>query len=742
MTVEPILSKETAKDSPKDGAPAMVWPPSVLDPAMYINREISLLDYNARVLEEAQDARNPLLERLKFCAIVAGMLDEFFMIRVSGIREQVAAGITERSPDGMTPAEEIAAIRRRGIPLLAAQSATFAEQLQPALAEQGIVIADYAALTGAQHDALREYFDRVVFPITTPLAVDPGHPFPHISNLSLNLAVELQDPDGQQHFARVKVPNVIPRLVAVPPSDGQDGRGRPAVYAWLDQVLAANLGALFPQMQLLTIHPFRVIRDADLEIQELEADDLLETVERSLSRRRFGEAVALFLNPAMPAHLRRLLTANLELDESDVYTVAGPMGLSDLMELTRLNRPDLKYPMFTPRVPPVLHPGGDLFHAIQQNDILLHHPFDSFNAIVDFIRTAAMDPHVLAIKQTLYRVGSNSPIIEALLQAAEAGKQVAVLMELKARWDEENNIESARALEHVGVHVTYGLIGLKTHCKIALVVRKEEDSIRRYVHLGTGNYNPSTARSYTDLGLLTARPDFGADASELFNYLTGYSKQAKYRKLLVAPLTLRTGLLALIEREIARQREHGDGRLIFKMNGLVDPALIETLYRASQAGVAIDLLVRGVCCLRPGVPGLSDHIRVTSIIGRFLEHSRLYYFGKGGKGELLMGSADLMPRNLDHRVETLFPVEDENLRNFIVNDVLELYLRDTVKARILQPDGMYTRATASDLLPPYDVQAALVERVTSDPEVVFPLSALPKKYRKYLTKYGRVDPQE
>jgi polyphosphate kinase len=537
------------------------------------------------------------------------------------------------------------------------------------------------------------------------------------------------------------VPKVLPRFDVVPGHDGQEGRGGPVVYVWLEQVLAANLGALFPQMQLLEVHPFRVIRDADIEIQELEAADLLQTVERSLARRRFGSAVALFLNPGMPDHLRALLAENLELDETDIYTVAGPLGLSDLFELYRLDRPDLKDPPFTPRIPTTLRDQPDPFYAIQQGDILLHHPFDSFTPVIDFIRAAAIDPNVLAIKQTLYRVGSASPIVEALLEAAEAGKQVAVLVELKARFDEENNIEWARALEHAGVHVTYGLIGLKTHCKIALVVRKEGDGIRRYVHLGTGNYNPVTARVYTDMGLLTCRPDLGADASELFNYLTGYSKQTTYRKLLVAPIALRSGLLVRIEREIKRHRKQGDGRLLFKMNSLVDPAFIEALYRASQAGVQVDLIVRGVCCLRPGVPGVSEHIRVHSIVGRFLEHTRLYYFRNGGQEELLMGSADLMPRNLDHRVETLFPVEDEAIRAHILNDVLELYLRDTAKTRVLLADGTYARRPPSDGSA-VDTQATLLARVINEAEPAVTLHALPKKYRKHLTIYGRVDPVE
>ena len=718
-------------------------PQAVLRSSLYFNRELELIHFNARVLDEALDVRNPLLERAKFLSIVNSNTDEFFMVRASGIREQVKAGISDRSPDGMTPQEELWALRQATLPLLDRQSDLFCHTLQPALAKQGVRIADYEELSPEQKRFAREYFDRMVFPVCTPLAVDPGHPFPHISNLSLNLAVELQAPNGRVHFARVKVPNVLSRLVEIPIDEKRGGKGRTPRYmfTWLEQVLMANLDALFPAMQIVEVHPFRVIRDADIEIQELEAYDLLETVEQSLSRRRFGSAVALFHNPGMSDHLRDLLVTNLELDPVDVYEVAGPLGLSDLMEVYKLDRPDLKDPVFVPRTPPVLRKEKDIFAAIRRGDILLHHPFDSFKPVVDFIRSAAEDKDVLAIKMTLYRVGRDSPIVEALLDAVQEGKQVAVLVELKARFDEENNIEWAKALEQAGVHVTYGLIGLKTHCKVALVVRKEGDGIRRYVHLGTGNYNPITARLYTDMGLLTCSPDFGADASDLFNYLTGYSQQTRYRKLLVAPIALRAGLLALIEREIKQQREHGNGRLVFKMNSLVDPALIEALYRASQAGVKVDLLVRGICCLRPGVPNVSENIRVISIVGRFLEHSRIFYFRNNGKEDLFMGSADLMPRNLDNRVEVIFPVDDEGIKRQVISDVLESYLRDNVKARILQSDGTYVQQHPGKH-PGFDVQLALLNEATGgeNGELTLQVSGLPNKYRKYLSSYGRVDP--
>ena len=731
---------EFAGDTPED---VIALPQAVLRSSLYMNRELGLIQFNERVLNEALDQRNPLLERVKFLSIFNSNTDEFFMVRASGIREQVKAGVSDRSPDGMTPQEELWAMRQATLPLLDRQCDLFANTLQPVLAKHGVRIANYEELSPEQKRASRDYFDRMVFPVCTPLAVDPGHPFPHISNLSLNLAVELQAPNGRSHFARVKVPNVLPRLVPVPVEGAKSSKGRTPRYAftWLEQVLMANLDALFPAMQIVEVQPFRVIRDADIEIQELEAYDLLETVEQSLSRRRFGSAVALFHNPGMSERLRELLVKNLELDDIDVYEVEGPLGLSDLIEVYKLDRADLKDPVFVPRIPARLRKEKDIFASIRRGDILLHHPFDSFKPVVDFIRIAAEDRDVLAIKMTLYRVGSDSPIVEALLDAVQAGKQVAVLVELKARFDEENNIEWAKALEQAGVHVTYGLLGLKTHCKVALVVRKEGDGIRRYVHLGTGNYNPTTARLYTDMGLLTCSADFGADVSELFNYITGYSQQTRYRKLLVAPIAMRAGLLALVEREIKQHREHGNGRLIFKMNSLVDPALIEALYRASQQGVKVDLLVRGICCLRPGVPNVSENIRVISVVGRFLEHSRIFYFRNGGEEEIYMGSADLMPRNLDNRVEVLFPIEDESIKREVITDVLGSYLRDNVKARVLQPDGTYVQQHPGKG-PGFDAQLALLNEATGGEtgEMTLSVSALPNKYRKYLSSYGRVDP--
>jgi polyphosphate kinase len=686
-------------------------------PELYINRELSWIEFNRRVLEDAADPRHPVLERVKFLSIYNSNLDEFFMIRLSGLKEQLQSGVTEAAPDGLTVSEQLLEIRKALEPLAIEQRALFTHQISPALAEQGVRITELAALRSAEQAALKEYFEREIFPVLTPLAFDPGHPFPHISNLSLNLAVTVTDPKEGERFARIKIPSVLPRLVPVhrPGSDAlPTAARRPQTFIWLEQLVAAHLPALFPGLEVVESYAFRVIRDADIEIQEDEAADLSRSVEASLLERRFGSVVQLTVETTMPARLRTLLASNLRIGPDDVYAEDGPLGLADLSELLRLDRPDLKDPPFAPRVPHALRSAGeDVFEAIKRQDVLLHHPFDSFTPLVDLIQTAARDPQVLAIKQTLYRVGSHAPVVDALMEAAGQGKQVAVLVELKARWDEENNIEWARSLERAGVHVAYGMVGLKTHAKIALVVRKEQDGIRRYVHLGTGNYNATTARIYTDLGLLTCNPELGADASDLFNYLTGYSTQSTYRRLLVGPVSLRSSFLERIEREIAVHRASGGGRLILKMNSLVDAEIIQALYRASQVGVTIDLLVRGVCCLVPGVPGVSETIRVTSIVGRFLEHSRIYYFHNGGEEEIQLGSADLMPRNLDRRVETLFPIEDPGLRAWLRGDLLDAYLRDTVNARVLGADGRYARVTPAAGEQPFDSQAYFLTQAGS-----------------------------
>ncbi|MEN9935593.1 MAG: hypothetical protein RLZZ387_2172 [Chloroflexota bacterium] len=684
--------------------------PGRINPELYINRELSWLAFNRRVLEEAQDARNPLLERVKFLAIFSANLDEFFMIRYSGVREQIQSGVTKLSPSGHTPQEQLAAIRAEVLPLMAESQRLLREELLPALREAGVYVLRYDELSDRQRAALHGYFEREVFPVLTPLAIDASRPFPFISNLNINLAVAIDDRRHGRRYARVKAPESLPRLVQLPPDVCDEVEGQPQTcFVWIEEVIAANLGSLFPGKRVAEAYSFRVTRDTDLEITEDEAGDLLETMEENVRQRRFGQVVRLSIDACASQEVRHLLTDNLEVGEDDVYLVHGPLRLSALMELYALDRPDLKDPPFVPGVPQVLR-AEDMFAAIRRNDVLLHHPFDSFSPVTSLIEAAARDPQVLAIKMTLYRVGRNSPIVQALMEAREEGKQVAALVELKARFDEENNIGWARALEAVGVHVSYGLIGLKTHAKLLLIVRKEQDGLRRYVHLGTGNYNAGTARVYTDLGLLTCDDAVGADVSELFNALTGYSEQTTYRRLLVAPAGLRAGLLARIEREVERHRTHGDGRLLFKCNAITDEELIAALYRAAQAGVRVDLVVRGICSLRPGIPGLSETARVRSVVGRFLEHSRLYYFHNGGAPELYLGSADLMERNLDRRVETLFPVRDQVLLRHLRDSVLGAYLADNVQARELRADGSYTRLMPGDE-PPLSAQGAFLERL-------------------------------
>lgn len=670
-------------------------------PDLYINRELSWVEFNRRVFEQAQDDRHPLLERVKFISIFGTNLDEFIMIRLAGVKDQVAAHVATLSPDGLTAEQQLFAIRECLYPLIREVIGCWHDELLPLLAQHHIHILDYEQLNVEQRSAMKVYFEQEIFPVLTPLAVDPGHPFPFISNRSLNLAVVITDPTSGEHFARVKVPPTLPRLVPVPISENQQ---KAVAFVWIEQVIAAHLNMLFPGFDVWESYPFRVLRDADIELREDDSSDLLETIEQGLRERRFGSVVDLAVNPAMPPRIRELLVENLEITENDLHVVDGPLGIGDVMELYSLDFPDLKDAPFTPRTPPELRKGHDLFAAIREHDLLLHHPYVTFDSVVDFIRAAAHDPGVLAIKQTLYRVGTHSPIVQMLLEAVENGKQVAVLVELKARFDEENNIEWARALEDAGVHVVYGLVGLKTHAKIALVVRKEADGLRRYVHLGTGNYNATTARIYEDLCLLTCRPDFGADASALFNMLTGYSRQDNYSKLLVAPTGLRKAIVERIEREMRVQKKSGNGHLIFKINALVDPEIIYLLYRASQVGVKIDLIVRGMCSLRPGIPGISENIRVRSIVGRFLEHSRVYYFGNGGDEEVYLGSADLMQRNLNRRVETLFPIEDPVLRMAIREQLIGPWLADTANASELLPDASYACIRPEPGEPPFDSQ--------------------------------------
>ncbi|MHB8465887.1 MAG: polyphosphate kinase 1 [Acidimicrobiales bacterium] len=655
-----------------------------------LNRELSRLDYYARVLSNGADRRVPLLERARFVAFFSSYLDELFQVQVAGLKDQYAARLGVTSPDGLSPAAQLRLIHDRVTELVGRQSALFVDDLVPALAAAGIRFSSYDELDEDDLAYLDGVFDNRIFPALTPLAVDPGHPFPYISNLSLNLAITVRDPNtNERRFARVKVPPLLPRFVVLP--DGER-------FVPLEQVIAAHLDTLFPGMVMEDHHPFRVTRNADLTLDEDEADDLLAAVELELRRRRFGRAVRLELMPGMPAETRDLLIRELELDERDVYTVTGALDLSGLFAVVDLDRPDLKGDTWVPQTQPALTGPDDepvdLFAVLRSRDILVHHPYDSFATSVEaFIAQAAADPAVLAIKQTLYRTSGDSPIVHSLVRAAEAGKEVAALVELKARFDELRNIAWAKQLEEAGVHVVYGLVGLKTHSKCALVVRQEADGIRRYLHLGTGNYNPKTARAYEDLGLLSSDPALGADLTELFNFLTGYSRQTAYRKLMVAPVSMRERILALIEREMAAPP--GTGHIVMKMNSLSDPAVIDALYAASASGVRVQLVIRGICCLRAGVPGLSDNITVRSLVGQFLEHSRICYFAHGPEGaEFYLGSADLMPRNLDRRVEVVFPVESRELRDRL-QQVLDLDLSDDEVAWELQPDSTWVRVPHS-----------------------------------------------
>jgi len=695
-------------------------------PETYINRELSWIEFNRRVFNEARDPRHPLLERVKFLAIFDTNLDEFMMIRVAGLKDLALAHLPALSPDGLTSEQQLEAIRSELTQLLIEIQQYWRDELLPALEAEHIHILSYEQLDTIQRIAMQTYFENEIFPVLTPLAVDPGHPFPHISNRSLNLAVMITDALHGERPARVKVPPTLPRLVPVPLEGNLQGGHR--AFVWIEQVIAAHLSMLFPGFDIWESYPFRVLRDADIELREDDSSDLLESIEQSLRDSRFGSVVDLAVNPSMPQRIRDLLLENLELTPDALTVIDGPLGMGSLMELRKIDRPELKDPSFVPYIVPQLRKGQDMFQAIRQHDQLLHHPYESFDTVVDFLRVAARDPQVLAIKQTLYRVGPNSPIVNTLMEAVENNKQVAVLVELKARFDEENNIEWARALESAGVHVVYGLIGLKTHAKIALVVRREADGLRRYVHLGTGNYNSGTARVYEDLGLLTARPELCADASALFNLLTGYSRQSLYRKLLVAPMGVRTGIIERIEREIAIQRKSGNGQIIFKLNALADPQVIAALYLASQAGVQIELIIRGICCLRPGVPGLSETIRVRSIVGRFLEHSRVYYFYNGGSEEIFLGSADMMQRNLDGRVETLFPIDDPVWRLALRDNLLKRMLADTVNARELHATGKYTRILPDPGEPPFDCQSWFLAHpllVPEQNELVPAISAIP-----------------
>ncbi|MGA7096042.1 MAG: polyphosphate kinase 1 [Acidimicrobiia bacterium] len=660
-----------------------------LDSDRFINRELSWLAFNHRVLALATRPDFPLLEKVKFLAIWSSNLDEFFQVRVAGLKEQVAHGVGFTPPDGMTPSQQLAAIRKEVEIQTEAISKQFLSEVAPALANEGIVFSDYSTLETDDKDFLDRQFRDLVFPVLTPLAVDPSHPFPYISNLSLNLAVLVRNPEtGLQKFARVKVPPILPRFVVLPDLER---------FVPLEQVIAAHLDALFPGMEVLGNDVFRVTRNADFEIEEDEGGDLLMAIESELTQRRFGSVVRLEIHPDMPSDVLDLLLREMGATEDDVYRIEGPLDMAGLMGLYDVDRPELKFELFAGVTPPRLQAAAgetaDFFEVIGQGDLIAHHPYDSFTATVEgFIERAATDPKVLAIKMTLYRTSSDSSIMGSLIKAAEAGKQVAALIELKARFDEERNIEWAQRLEDAGVHVTYGVVGLKTHTKLALVVRREGDGVVRYAHIGTGNYNEKTARTYEDLGVFTSEPEVGSDLSELFNYLTGYSRQTTYNRLAVSPNGIRNRLLELIEDEASRP----DGQITLKMNSLVDARMVDALYKASMLGARIDLIVRGICCLRPMIEGLSENIRVRSIVGRYLEHSRIYRFGARGRDRhYYIGSADLMPRNLDRRVEALAPITDPDLQ-FRLDQILDVLMADDNLAWELRSDGSWARITGGD----------------------------------------------
>jgi len=677
---------------------------SIDDPMNYLNRELAMLKFHRRVLFEATNPANPLLERLRFLGIVGAILDEFFMVRVGSLTMSLNNRKDDFYFENMPPRQQLYAIRKEARKIMRDAQDYFFEVLKPELSKEGIDILGYDDLGKSQRSRVDAYFNKVIFPVLTPLAFDPGHPFPYISNLSYNLAIQVEDMDGRRHFARLKVPGSLPNFLPVHKAaydySPRAKQARKYAFVPISEVIISNLGELFQGLKVIEAHSFYVVRNAEIELQGLAVMDLLEVMEESVRRRRFGSVVQLLVGAEMPDHILKILVDNLNVDAQFIYTYEHPVILRQLMQIYQVNRPDLKFKPFSPALPSAFQLESDaspevFFNAIKRKDILLHHPYDSFEPVVDFIQHASIDPNVLAIKQTLYRVGRNSPVVRALLRARrDYGKQVAVLVELKARFDEESNIEWAKMLEQEGVHVTYGLMGLKTHSKVTLVVRKEGEHIRRYVHMATGNYNHTTAQLYEDIGMFTCDDAIGADATDLFNYLTGYSTKQDYRKMMVAPFLLREKFDQLINQEIKRHKEHGDGRIILKMNALVDAGVIRWLYRASQAGVKIDLIVRGICSLRPGVKGLSENIRVISVLGRFLEHSRIYYFHNHGHEIIYMGSADLMPRNLDQRVEVLFPVENPDLIRHLRDHVLDVYLREDIKAWRMSSDGFYVRKSS------------------------------------------------
>lgn len=658
-------------------------------PENYVNRELSWIEFDYRVLSEARDKSLPLFERLKFLSITASNLDEFFMVRVASLKDMVHAKYTKPDIAGLKPSEQLEKISEKTHELVNLQYSTYNRSILPALKQNGLkVIASHEELDEEQGAYVDRYFEENVYPVLTPMAVDSSRPFPLIRNKSLNIAALLQKKNGEEdlEFAMVQVPSVLSRIISVP--SGEEG-GKAVIL--LEQIIERNIGRLFLNYHVITAHPFRVMRNADLTIDEEEAVDLLEEIQKQLKKRQWGEAIRLEIEEKMDKRLLKILKKELSISPEDIFEIAGPLDLTFLMKMYGLDGfEELKAPKYTPQKVPALMNEDDIFTNIRKGDILLHHPYQSFNPVVNFVKTAAKDPDVLAIKQTLYRVSGNSPIIAALAEAADNGKQVSVLVELKARFDEENNINWAKKLEKAGCHVIYGLLGLKTHSKITLVVRREEDGIRRYVHLGTGNYNDSTAKLYTDLGLMTCNPQIGEDATAVFNMLSGYSEPLHWNKLVAAPIWLRKRFLKMIRRETKNALAKRPAHIMAKMNSLCDKEIIAALYEASCAGVKVELVVRGICCLKAGTPGLSENIEVHSIVGNFLEHARIFYFENDGSPELYMGSADWMPRNLDKRVEIMFPVEDESLKERVLQ-VLKVQLEDNVKAHILKPDGTYEK---------------------------------------------------
>ncbi len=661
----------------------------------FFNRDLSWLEFNKRVLEEALNPELPLLDKVKFVSIFFTNLDEFYMIRVSGLKEQIRANVITSTIDGLSPFEELRAIDKQVKKMLATVNDLWNNSLLSDLNKNNITITKVENLTKSEQNALSEYFHKEIFPVLTPLAFDPGRPFPYISNLSLSFAILISKAGSERHFARVKIPGILPRMLRVDkilnPNKSKKNGKLTAKYIWIEDLIKQNLCYLFPGIEIINANLFRITRNTDLEIQEDEADDLLEVIEENIKQRKFGSVVRLEVEKDMPDFMIETLSDNLGIKQTEIHRIETTLGLSDVMELYKLPFHHLKEKPYQAKPFANSDENENIFSLISQKDIILHHPYDSYAPVIDFIKQASQDPDVLAIKQTLYRVGSNSPIVKYLIEASERQKQVAVLVELKARFDEENNIFWARELEKAGVHVVYGLVGLKTHAKMTMVVRKESEGVKRYIHLGTGNYNPSTAKLYTDFGLFTDNKEIGEDVSEIFNYLTGYSQINKFKKLFVSPINTRKKFLELIQREIDNKKNGAKAHMIFKFNSLVDPHLIAAMYEASQQGVKIDLIVRGICCLKPNVQNLSENINVISIVGRYLEHSRIYYFYNNGNEELYLSSADLMQRNLDRRVEDTFPILDKEIKDSIINNILKIYLKDNCKSRKLNSDGTYKR---------------------------------------------------